>query len=226
MSKLPSAILDLSNWYLTLPIGEPKNALNIFNPELLTYSNDKYFSVNEDGDAICFRSFSGGATTKGSHNPRSELREMVGKEKACWSTTEGEHVMTFTGCTNKLPTTRPSTVIGQVHRGKDDVIEIRCWVPPRRTAPILDVFHDNIIYGTLKNNYALGDRYEIKVVASNGKIHVYCDDMATPKVSVDANYDTCFFKVGSYIQCNPVLHQARLDEWTESFVYSVDICHS
>lgn len=225
MSILPSQVLDLSNWYITLPVGPERNATNIFNSQLMSYEHPDYFHVNETGDAVCFSSFSGGSTTKGSFNPRSELRETSGSKLAWWSMKEGKHTMTFTGSTLTLPTTRPSTVIGQVHRGVDDVIEVRVWIPRRATTPIVDVFHDKINYGVLNNNYKLGDKYTIKIVASNGLIEVYYDDLDVPKLTIPSEYETCFFKAGSYIQCNPTMHKAQPNEVTESWIYALDVTH-
>lgn len=225
MSKLPSNILDLTNWYLTLPIGKPKDPIDIFNPELQSYEHPLHFHVNDDGDAVCFNCFSGGVTTENTFNPRSELREMNGEKKTSWSTQRGIHTMTLIGCTVALPTTRPSTVIGQVHRGTSDVIEIRCWRPKRSTKFVIDVFHDSTNYGVLDPNYNLGDKYKIKVVASQGVIKVFYDDMDKPKLKISSKYDTCFFKAGSYIQCNPTAHGAAPDETTESWLYSLAVVH-
>jgi hypothetical protein len=225
MSKLPSEILDLSNWYLTLPVGEPKDPLDVYNPELKDFEHSVHFSVTEAGDAVKFNSFSGGSTTKNTNNPRTELREMVGKEQAKWSMKRGVHSMAFSGCTIALPTTRPSTVIGQIHRGSDDLIEIRCWIPKKTTTPVIDVFHDNIIYGVLNPHYTLGERYDIKVVASKGVIKVFYGNMETPKLKIPATATSCFFKAGSYIQCNPTAHDAQPEEFTESWLYSLDVTH-
>lgn len=225
MSKLPSDILDLTNWYITLPIGEPKDPVDVFNPALLSYEHPKYFHVNEQGDAVVFNSFSGGSTTKNTFNPRSELREMFGSRMAAWSMMSGVHTMTFTGSTLALPRTRPSTVIGQIHRGVDDVIEVRCWRPRRSTRLVIDVFHDSINYGVLNPDYKLGEKYEIKIVAANGKINVFYDDMETPKLIIDAAYERCFFKAGCYIQCNPTSHGAQPDEFAESCIYSLKVTH-
>lgn len=225
MSLLPSQVLDLNNWYITLPIGPAKDATSVTNPELQSFEHKDYFHVNETGDAVCFSSFSGGSTTKSSFNPRSELREMFGDKMALWSIKRGIHTMTFTGSTISLPTTRPSTVIGQIHRGADDVIEIRCWIPRGSSSPILDVFHDKINYGVLTSNYTLGDKYTIKVVASNSQIQVFYNDLDTPKLIIPSEWETCFFKAGSYIQCNPTLNKANPNETTESWIYALDVEH-
>jgi hypothetical protein len=225
MSKLPSEIINLENWYLTLPTGEPKNPDDIYNPELLQYEHPVYFHANEASDAVVFNAFSGGATTKNTHNPRSELREMFGSGQAWWSMLSGLHTMHLSGCTTALPKTRPSTVIGQIHRGVDDVIELRCWIPRRSNTPVIDVFHDNINYGVLNPIYTLGDKYTIKVVATEGIISIFYDDMETAKLTIPADYDRCFFKAGTYIQCNPIMHNALPDEFTESWLYSLDVSH-
>jgi hypothetical protein len=67
---------------------------------------------------------------------------------------------------------------------------------------------------------------QIKVVVSDGIIQVFYNDMDTPTLNIPCSYDRCFFKVGSYIQCNPVLHNAKPDETTETWLYSVDINHT
>lgn len=225
MTKLPSDILDLNNWYLTLPVGEPKDPIDVYNPQIQQYSHPKYFHVNDNDDAVVFSSFSGGATTRNSLNPRSELREMFGQTRARWSMLSGIHTMTIIGCTTILPRTRPSTVIGQIHRGGDDVIEVRCWKPRRSPSIVIDVFHNKTNYGILNPNYTLGDKYEIKLVASNGIIHVFYEDIQTPKLNIPSRYETCFFKAGSYIQCNPTSHSAPMDDFTESWLYSLKVEH-
>jgi hypothetical protein len=228
MSKLPTELLNLQNWYLTTPLPtrtDMKDPIDIYNPELQTFSHPVHFHTNEASDAVVFSSYSGGATTTNTYNPRCELRETVGKVLAKWSTTSGTHTMTFTGCTTALPPTRPSTVIGQIHRGSDDLIEIRCWIPKGKTTPVLDVFHDSTNYGVLNPNYVLGDKYTIKVVANGGKIKIYYGDATTPTLIISASYSTCFFKVGNYIQCNPTKHGAALDEVSESWLYSLNVTH-
>lgn len=226
MSVLPSKILDLRNWKITLPIGPARDATIIENPELQSFSHPEHFHVNDKRDAVCFSSFSGGSTSSGTLNPRSELREMFGKKEASWSMRTGVHTMTFTGSTLLLPTTRPSTVIGQIHRGADDVIEVRVWIPPKSSNIVVDVFHDKVNYGVLDSKYILGEKYTIKIVASNKVIKVYYNDMNNPKLNIPSTYTTCFFKAGSYIQCNPTKHKAKPNEVTESWIYSLEVTHT
>jgi hypothetical protein len=83
--QYPSSILHLRNWKLTLPIDTEHNGSpdEIKQPELETYSS-QFLCLNARKDAVVFKAFTGGETTKGSNYPRSELREMSadGKQPA------------------------------------------------------------------------------------------------------------------------------------------------
>lgn len=228
MSKLPSQVLDLKNWYLTLPIGEVEKPLNVYQPELDKYSHSTHFFVpSSESSWVVFRAHAGGVTTKNSLNPRSELREMTnnGKDKASWKTTSGIHIMTFKGKTLALPETRPSVVIGQIHDGSDDVIEVRCWIPKGKTSPVIDVFHDSTVYGLLTDNYKLGDEYTIRILAEKGVMNVFYNDMNTPKLKIKGKKSGCYFKAGCYIQANPTKHGAKPEEFAEAWLSQVIVEH-
>lgn len=202
--KRPADILKLDNWYLTLPIGEPKEPTNVFHPELHSFSIDKYFHVEPvQQNAVVFSAHAGGSTTKNTKNPRSELREMFGHNKAIWSTKTGKHTMIVKQAVTKLPAGKPSVVIAQVHQGSDDLIEVRCWIPKEGKSPVIDVFHDKTVYGVLCPSYKLGDVYTIKVQVCNSVIELYFNNAEKPTLTIPAECDTCFFKAGCYTQANP-----------------------
>lgn len=214
MTLKPSKVLDLTNWQLTLPIGKPLSPLNVFQPELNDYVNDTHFTVSTSNpEFVLFRAHAGGVTTKNSKNARSELREMNGKERAIWSTKKGKHTMVMTQKVMALPEVRSSVVMGQIHRGSDDLIEIRCWIPKGSTTPVIDVFHDSTIYGILDPAYELGEVYTIKVHVFDKIINVYYNDMEVPKLKIPASCTTCFFKAGCYTQANPTSHKGVLPEF-------------
>ena len=77
----PGDLLDLGNWFLTLPVGPAGDPDSIDQPELLDYRSE-WFDLTPDGTGVVFRAPAGGVTTKNSKYPRSELREMNGEEKA------------------------------------------------------------------------------------------------------------------------------------------------
>src|SRR5476651_1010739 len=83
VDTLPSKILNLTNWKITLPFSTRPDGIadDIKQPELSTYSNKEYFFTNKKGDGVCFKARVDGATTKGSNFPRSELREMINNGK-------------------------------------------------------------------------------------------------------------------------------------------------
>jgi Alginate lyase len=218
----PSKILNLKNWYLTLPTGKDEPEL-IYQPKLDTYEHDKHFTVKDNH--VVFNAHAGGTTTKNTKNPRSELREMKGKEKAKWSTTVGQHEMIFTEKVVALPKGRPSVVIGQIHRGSDDLIEVRCWIPPKSLTTIIDVFHDSKNYGVLESNYILGTEFTVKIYAADGVINVYYNDMTKPKIKIPAKVSTCFFKAGCYTQANLTISGVKAEDFGEVHMSALDVTH-
>jgi len=85
--------IDLSNWKVTLPIGNPK-PINVNPPEILDYANNpvlqKYmYNDPEDGALVFFAC--PGSTTKNTKYSRCELREQLvpGKNNVNWTFKEG-----------------------------------------------------------------------------------------------------------------------------------------
>jgi hypothetical protein len=208
--KLPSQILDLTPWYLTLPTGVPGDPDDIYQPQLASFSVDPWFMVNADCDAVVFRANAGGVTTSGSSYARSELREMQpvpGKVKAAWATNVGRHTMIATQAITRLPVAKPDVVVNQIHDPNCDIIMVRL-VRSRLYVEGFDLIANTkgvaIDYGTLDASYKLGTYFTTRIVAENDKIAVYFNDMTTPKViatlpwSVPGNY----FKAGSYVHSN------------------------
>ena len=112
---LPSQVLDLRNWKITLPIDANGNgrADEITQPALSSYSS-AYFQANAAGSGVVFRAPVGGATTGGSQFPRSELREMDGSTEAGWLPHDGfRHVMTLRTAINHAPANQPNIVAVQ-----------------------------------------------------------------------------------------------------------------
>ncbi len=106
----PADVLNLSNWYIGLPVGEDESPTNVEQPELDTYAIDPWFVPTSDCSRVQFRAAVNGVTTSGSSYPRSELREMRGSAKASWSSTSGTHTMIIrqaiirlANCSNSSP---------------------------------------------------------------------------------------------------------------------------
>ena len=195
----PADVLDLTDWKLTLPVGSPGSPTEIRQPALRTFSMPPYFLLDMTGTGVVFQAHAGGVTTSNSGYPRSELREMTaaGSQNAAWSTTSGTHTMTITQTITHLPLVKPHVVAGQIHDASDDVVMIRL------EGTNLFVEGDGNELGTLNSNYALGTRFTVRLVAAGGRIRVYYEDLATPKVDIASSATDCYFKAGAYTQSNP-----------------------
>ncbi len=207
-AQVPSDVLDMSAWQLTLPIperGDNDNPLDIFVPELRSFEAANLFFVNRAGDGVVFRTPVGGTTTRGSSYPRSELREMVrgysGRSpRASWSTTRGRHTMYIKQSINRVPPEKPHVVAGQIHDSDDDLIVVRL----EGERLFIDLNGDD--GPTLRSRYRLGDVFEVKLDAHDGVVDVYFDDMDRVFWTYDsrsARASGCYFKAGAYPQSNP-----------------------
>lgn len=124
-TEAPTTSVGLGYWKLTLPVTKdgtvsgPGNAVEITALEGIAVP--PYFNVTEN--SVSFRAPTDGATTKGSHYPRSELREMDGEgDEYDWILSEGGH-LSATLQVDEIPKTKDgkpgAIVIGQIH-GPDD----------------------------------------------------------------------------------------------------------
>ena len=77
-ARVPGDLIDLADWYLTLPTGKQGDPDTVENPKLAKFTNE-FFTLDDTGEAVVFSARGDGVTTKNSHYPRSELREMNGR---------------------------------------------------------------------------------------------------------------------------------------------------
>ena len=222
-AEFPADAIDLKNWKITLPVlGDNGKILEIMQPKLATFKNDKFFTANDAGNGIRFRVFHGGATTSGSKNPRCELREMKsgGAQPAKWSTTSGRHVMEVRGRVNRLTHVKPHVVIGQIHGGDDDVTVWR--VEGRK---LFVTKGDNAHGFQVTDNFELGTEYRIKFEAKDGKVrYTYNGDVLDFTLS---NSDSsCYFKAGNYLQSNPDSAPSEsTSEFSEVEILGLSVTH-
>lgn len=126
----PGTNFNLSLWKLTLPIdssgGFSGTAIEI-KPISKTYEIDPYFYTAADG-AMVFSAPTEGATTSGSHYPRSELREMTSSySNAAWTIDQGG-TLAATLAVNEVPTTsaggKGRVIVGQIHGPNDELCRL------------------------------------------------------------------------------------------------------
>jgi poly(beta-D-mannuronate) lyase len=196
-SSIPSGIINLSNWKLTLPAGgDDDEPSEVTQPKLAAFRDPRYFHVDALGDGVVFRAPVGGATTGNSEYPRSELREMTGggKKQASWSGKSGTHVMTITQAITALPQGKPQVVAGQIHDDEDDVVMVRL------NGTKLFVESDGRQVGVLDPAYRLGTRFTVQIVATPGQIRVTYNGIKT--VGLERDGGDYYFKAGCYSQAN------------------------
>ncbi len=216
-ASYPSHILDLSNWKITLPIDSNGDSRpdEILQPQLASLSVAPYFYREKNG--VIFRAHAGGATTRNSSYPRSELREMSGKSLASWSNTSGTHTMIIKQAITNTPGVKPHVVAGQIHDANDDVVMVRL------EGNHLFVEADGKSIGSLDTNYTLGRVFTVKIVAANSKIQVYYNDHL--KVSYARAGSGYYFKAGCYTQTN-TSKGSSADTFGQVVIYSLQVSHN
>ncbi|MFE6775609.1 polysaccharide lyase family 7 protein [Streptomyces sp. NPDC057702] len=196
-AELPSDVLDLGDWKLTLPVGGDEAPTEIRQPELDGYAHDPYFTVADSGRAVRFRAPVNGVTTSGSNYPRAELREMRrgGGDEIEWSSTSGRHTLTVREAFTHLPKDKPQVVGAQVHAGDDDAFVIRL-----DGTKLYVTKGDTSRYHLITDDYRLGTVFEVRYVVADGKIRVYVNGEL--ETTIDHVDPTNYFKTGAYTQAN------------------------
>jgi hypothetical protein len=224
-AKYPADVLDLKNWYITLPIAgsSATSPKTINQPELATYTIDPWFHLNADKTGIVFHVNHGGVSTSNSANPRSELREMTnnGKDMASWSSTTGTSTMTIKQKVTHLTTVKPQVVVGQIHDANDDVTVFRLegsslWITDG------DTTHAHL----LTDSYQLGTVFTVKFEVSGGVIKYYYNGQLVPYTQ-KKNFTGAYFKAGNYLQSNPSTAPSEsTSAYAEVEIFDVQVTHN
>jgi hypothetical protein len=213
----PSQVLDLHDWYLTLPTGNSGEPDTVRQPALTSYSSP-FFQLDPSRDGVVLTSNAGGVTTANSSYPRSELREMDGDKLASWSNESGTHTMEVRQAVTQLPTAKPEVVTAQIHDTKSDVMEVRLE-GKRLIGQYADGKQDFVIDPA----YVLGTPYDLRIVATEGRIDVWYN--GTHAGGLDQSGSGWYFKTGSYLQSNTDRGDAA-DAMAKVVLYSVGVTHS
>jgi poly(beta-D-mannuronate) lyase len=219
---VPADVIDLTNWYVGLPIGDDESPTNVKQPQLDSYSIDPWFTTTADCTGVQFRAAVNGVTTSGSSYPRSELREMTngGSEEAAWSSTSGTHTMVIREKITHLPQDKPHVVAGQIHDSDDDVSVFRL-----EGNSLYVTNGDTIHHKLVTSNYQLGTEFEAKFVVSGGQVRAYYN--GTLQTTISTDFDGAYFKAGAYTQAN-CDNSAPCDEdnYGQVVISSLTVTHS
>ena len=213
----PSQVLDLHNWYLTLPTGSSGEPDTVRQPALTSYSSP-FFQLDPTRDGVVLTSNAGGVTTANSTYPRSELREMDGDKLASWSNTTGTHTMEVRQAVIQLPTAKPEVVTAQIHDTKSDVMEVR--LEGKR---LIGQYADGKQEFVIDPAYVLGTPYDLRIVATGGRIDVWYN--GNHAGGLNQSGSGWYFKTGSYLQSNTDRGDAANAE-AKVVLYSVDVAHT
>jgi Alginate lyase len=217
----PSQLLDLRNWYLTLPTGSSGRPDTVEQPDLDGYSS-AFFQVDPQRDGVVFTANAGGVTTKNSTYPRSELREMNGAEKASWSNRTGTHTLTVRQAVTELPKAKPELVTAQIHDEESDVMEIRLE-DKRLIAQYGGDDKGGKKEFVVDEDYTLGTPYDLRLVATGGRVDVVYN--GKPAGSIAQSGAGWYFKTGSYLQSNTEKGDAA-DAVGKVVLYQVGVTHT
>ena len=216
-SEFPAELIDTKEWYLTLPTGKEGSPDTVEGSELANY-HSKFFELTQARDGIVFTANAGGATTSGSHYPRSELREMNGEEKASWDGRKGTHVMELDQAITKTPEAKPDVIAGQIHGTSDDLMQIHL------SGKELTVkYADGKKKVSLDDDYQLGTRFKVKIESSGGHVKVWYNGQE--KADLPISTSTSYFKAGAYVNSNTSKGEKSSAEG-QVVVYNVDVKHS
>jgi len=216
-SKFPAELIDTKEWYLTLPTGKEGSPDTVEGSELANY-HSKFFDLTQARDGIVFTANAGGATTSGSHYPRSELREMNGEEKASWDGRKGTHVMELDQAITKTPSAKPDVIAGQIHGTSDDLMQIHL------SGKELTVkYADGKKKVSLDDDYRLGTRFKVKIESSGGHVKVWYNGQE--KADLPISTSTSYFKAGAYVNSNTSKGEKSSAEG-QVVIYNVDLKHS
>lgn len=186
-ATVPGDVLDLTRWYLTLPIADPtgedaSGPWDVYQPRLRMFEHPLYFRAGRDEhgeyvEYIAPATPDGAVTTSGSEAVRAELREMAGPDrtsKAAWGIRDGRrHALTVTLTVDGTSITdRKEVICGQIHGPGGTPPIILCVNHTRAGA--LEVFRQGPRQGDLLAGLGPSDLFTYRVESpGDGWINLY-----------------------------------------------------
>ncbi|PIB34033.1 hypothetical protein BFP72_00600 [Reichenbachiella sp. 5M10] len=244
-ASIPSDLMDNCNqWKITYPDG-------VEDKTLCGESNNEYYYVNDDQNAIVFRVpiRSNNGSTPNSDYIRSELRERTetGSSDIYW-TTSGTHVVYSKQAITHLPIVKDHLVATQIHGNKSDGIDDAMVLRLEGSHLFLSFnggkLRDDV---TVSTNYSLGTVHEVIFEVIDGKHYCYYSEdgnlanaFANNNASnylvkdgsnnyvMDKSYGEAYFKIGNYTQSNAEKEGDETDNpnnYGEVLVYDFFVQH-
>ena len=227
---------DLTNWKITLPVSSSGSisgtAVEVKN--LINYENSSYFYDAPDG-AMVFRAMAEGATTSGSKYARSELREMVGEDRAAWKLSQGG-TMTATVSVDTVPSRNDGEpgrlIVGQIH-GQDEEL-VRLYYEGGKVYFVNDRAGSKNTETTFRfkdssgnePSIALGEKFSYMIDARGDKltVKIFADGkeyVSTSTINSVWQSDSFYFKAGVYLGVNETTGKG----FGQTSFYGLDFSH-
>src|SRR5690606_26379043 len=131
----------------------------------------------------------------GTKYPRTELREYRNGSKASWNGGSGTHVMSFRAKVMHVENDKPEVVVGQIHDGDDDTLQIR-WENGNLRASINGSKHS-----TSLGNFPIGTEWACEIRLQSGQLRIAIN--GSTKITTNPGYGSGqYFKIGMYAQQN------------------------
>jgi hypothetical protein len=205
----PSGNFDLTCWNLTLPIG-PDGAPTIIPTSALTAGyQSKWFHTNSKDGGMLFWCPVDGSHTKGSKNPRSELRETFANGKLRnWYMSDGPTSLSGELAVTQVPSSG-KVVIAQIHDtgsagAKDNpLIKLIANADKKELYAQVRKFpdKDEQIDYTLATDVGIKNKFSYVINLENSKLSVSVNGN-TKTIPVDSSWaeQKLYFKAGDYPQ--------------------------
>ena len=224
-TTMPGDVVDLTGWKIDVCVpsaSDPTVAAEIGQPKLDHYREHDHFFLTDDGTGVVLRAHHGHPPTKGSHNPRTELREMTadGSDEVGWKAGSGTHRLTVVGQVDKLTAVRPHVVLAQVHGAHDDVTVFRLegsklWVTDGNTT------HAHLV----TDHFPLATRYTLTIEVEDGTAR-YRYNGTPVDFTLDVGGSGNYFKAGNYLQSNDQTAPSEsVGAFSEVVLYDVRVEH-
>ncbi|WP_312513861.1 polysaccharide lyase family 7 protein [Chryseobacterium culicis] len=194
--KVPQSQFNLSPFDLQLPIPKNNSIVIIQGPEVQNFASKNFYFWPQD-KSIRFFCSSDGQPTKGSHYPRTELRE-----KNEWHF-ENKHTLKVRMAVLQQPGTG-KIIIGQIHGHSKGTEALKIWWNNGEIqAGFKKEVNDKEERITLLKNVPLGQIFDYSIQQNNSDVLVTVNQQ-TASFHFGESWKTepVYFKAGNYLQDN------------------------
>jgi len=190
-------------------LDDEKKVIQISSAQLSSGFTNKYFFTDEKKGAMVFLVPSDGETTKGTHYPRSELRQSSGDSD--WKLNDTKtHYMRVVCRISEVAEPKPQIIFAQIH-GSGNVSEMlkMRWTGSKDISCFVEArFKTNDEskkeFGVkVAENLSLGKLLDCIITMKEGKITVTVNKNTASQIYTSEFYgtgDKYYFKAGNYLQ--------------------------